>query len=68
MTELTLHPEVLKFFKEQGAVVRNQDGYYLYYPFWLKTLPDGNVEVVQWDKMPEDLKETILANRHNIKP
>ena len=59
-----LHPEVLKFFKEQGTVIDTTDSnLYLYYPFWIKVLPDGLVEIVQWDHMPNDLKEMITNNR-----
>ncbi len=63
MITTNLHPEVLKFFNENGTVVRNNDGHYLYCPFWLKLLPDGKVEFVDWNKMPNDLQNLIIKNR-----
>lgn len=64
MITTNLHPEVLKFFKEQGTVIDTTDSnLYLYYPFWIKVLPDGLVEIVQWNHMPNDLKEMITNNR-----
>lgn len=62
-----LHPEVIKFFKEQGTVLDSgfNDEMYLYYPFWLKTLPDGKVEIIDWDKVPDNLKELITDKRES---
>jgi len=64
-----LHPEVLKFFKEQGTVLDSgfNDEMYLYYPFWIKTLPDGKVEIIDWDGIPGNLKE-LITDKRNIKP
>ncbi len=60
-----LHPEVIRFFLEQGTILNaGCEEKYLYYPFWLKTLPDGVVEVVQWDNIPEELKELIKDQRN----
>jgi len=63
-----LHPEVIKFFKEQGTVVDADQSQYLYYPFWIKTLPNGEVEIIQWDDMPVELKSLILEMRGKTRP
>lgn len=62
-----LHPEVIKFFKEQGIALSSDynDDEYLYYPFWLKTREDGKVEIVDWDKIPDNLKELITDKRED---
>jgi len=65
MIAIKLHPEVAKFFKERGTIVRNGEGYYVYYPFWLKVTE--NHEEVSFDKLPEDLKEMIQEHRNKPK-
>jgi hypothetical protein len=67
MIAIKLHPEVVKFFKEHGTVVRNGEGYYVYYPFWLKVTGE-NHEEVSFDNLPDDLREIIQEDRKKPKP
>jgi len=64
MITTNLHPEVIKFFKSNGILLDDGHHKYVYYPFWLKILGDGLVEVVQWDNVPDDLKELIIEKRN----
>ena len=62
-----LHPEVVKFLREQGTVIRpdiEKPEEYLFMPVWFKY--DGHdefLEVLTFDKLPDSLKDYIKKSR-----
>lgn len=52
-----------EFIETAGAKV---DGIYFYLPYWYKKVGDGLYEQLQFENLPDELKERIRENRELI--
>lgn len=67
-----LHPEVLKFFEAYSTIITiNNRETFMYYPFWIKTtlrrFGGKDVEIVSFEKLPEEVLE-MIKNMRDEKP
>ncbi len=55
--------EVLKFFKEQSTIVSTAGHNYYFFPFWVKDIGDGTMEMHPLGNLPDELVSAIVNFR-----
>ena len=58
--------EVVNFFETNGTVTQIDDKMYLYMPFWFRKVDNNTMEWINWDRLPNELKEYI-KKQHDAK-
>lgn len=57
--------EVIKFFKEHASTVSTNGSNYYFFPFWIKEIGDGCVEMHSLGNLPDELVSAIYLFREN---
>lgn len=65
MQRVKLSDEVIAFVKGHSTSLQVADRTWHYFPFWLKDMGDGTVEVYSFEKLPEQVKSAIEAFREH---
>ena len=52
--------EVVHFFKSNGSLVPRPEGDYVYMPFWFRIIDDQQMEFINWDRLPKDIRDHVL--------